>query len=308
MSGISDAPFREIAWRFGAGLVLSEMVASEALAGGHPEMRLKAERANLPFHAVQIAGRDPEWMAHAVRIAEAGGASLIDINMGCPAKRVTNGECGAALMRDPELACRIIEAVIEAATVPVTLKIRLGWDRASINAPELARRAESLGIRIITVHGRTRDQFYKGQADWGEIARVREKTGLPLVVNGDIATATDARIAMARSGADAVMIGRAACGAPWLPGAIAASRDDDWRPDNLGELIEAHYRAILAHYGVELGVRHARKHLAWYFDRWADPAGGIWRQVMLTAIDPQTVRAAIAEAFTACDSVRRRAA
>jgi len=307
MSGISDAPFREIAWQYGAGLVLSEMVASEALACGHPEMRLKAERGNLPFHAVQIAGRDPEWMAHAARLADDGGAGLIDINMGCPAKRVTSGDCGAALMRDPDLACRIIEAVVGAVAVPVTLKMRLGWSRDAMNAPELARRAGSLGIRMITVHGRTRDQFYKGTADWDAVAHVREQTGLPLVVNGDIATAADAAVALAKSGADAVMIGRAACGAPWLAGAIAAAKPDGWRPDDLGVLVGAHYEAILRHYGEDFGVRHARKHLAWYFDQWADPAASRWRHVMVTSTDPRTVRAAIGEAFAARGRVWRAA-
>ncbi len=299
MSGISDVPFRAIAWRFGAGLVLSEMVASEALAAGNGEMARKAERGDLALHAVQIAGRDPAWMAYAAKLAVAGGAALIDINMGCPAKRVTNGACGAALMRDLDLASEVIAAVIAAVPVPVTLKMRLGWDRSMFNAPELAGRAEALGVRMITVHGRTRDQFYDGRADWKAVARVRQATSLPLVVNGDISNLADARAALAQSGADAVMVGRAACGAPWLPGAIAAGWPDGRRPDGLPKLVLGHYEAILRHYREALGIRHARKHLGWYFDRWANQCGPDVRRAMLTATDANEVRNLISEAFAA---------
>ena len=269
MSGVSDVPFRKLAWDLGAGMVVSEMVASEALTTGQEEMRLKAEAAGLPVHIVQLAGRQAEWMAEATRMAEQAGASVIDINMGCPSKRVTNGYSGSALMRDLDHAMTLIEAVMSATELPVTLKMRLGWDDQSINAPELAERAEQAGVKMITVHARTRNQFYKGEADWRKVAPVRKRITVPLIVNGDISDDVSAREALAQSGADGVMIGRASYGAPWLPGQIGAMLNGEAPAETpsgktLGALVVQHYEAILSLYGKELGMRNARKHLDWY--------------------------------------------
>lgn len=305
MSGVSDVPFRRLAWEFGAGMVVSEMVASEALTTGQEEMRLKAESAGLPVHMVQLAGCRPDWMREAVRIAEAAGADIIDLNMGCPSKRVTNGYAGSALMRDLDHALSLIDAVVETASVPVTLKMRLGWDEHSICAPQLARRAEEAGVAMITVHGRTRNQFYKGRADWDAVASVREATRLPLVVNGDIVDVATAREALRRSGADAVMVGRASYGAPWLPGQIGAELAGDrpiLRPvgSDLAAFVCRHYEAILSHYGIELGVRNARKHLGWYCDLlptgWPDEA---CRKRLMTGVEPAKIIGLIGDIFSA---------
>ena len=261
MSGVTDAPFRRLAWQAGAGAVVSEMVASEAWTTGKEEMRLKAEGAGLPVHVVQIAGREPRWMAEAARLAEGVGASVVDINMGCPARKVVNGWSGSALMRDLDHALTLIEATVAATALPVTLKMRLGWDATSLNAPELAARAQDAGIRLVTVHGRTRCQFYKGEADWSAVRRVRAATRLPLVVNGDIASRGDAAEALAASGADAVMVGRASYGAPWLAGEIAG---EGGPPDDLGRYVAAHHAAMIELHGPKIGLRAARKHLGWY--------------------------------------------
>ena len=304
MSGITDVPFRRLAWKFGAGLVASEMVASQAYLGGLEEMRLKAEGAGLPIHMVQLSGREPQWMAEAVKVAEGAGATIIDINMGCPAKRVTSGYSGSALMRDLDRAMSIIEATIESATVPVTLKMRLGWDDTTINAPELARRAEAAGIAMITVHGRTRCQFYKGKADWSAVHAVRDVTNGPLLVNGDIEDIYSAHEALILSGADGVMIGRAAYGRPWLPGVIAQNLGGDKSAiepcgEEFWKIVRGHYEAILEFYGVKSGVKNARKHLGWYFDQLPNPPMELapFRKMALTSRDPDVVLNVIDEIF-----------
>jgi tRNA-dihydrouridine synthase B len=302
MSGVTDLPFRRLAWRHGAGLVISEMVAGESAALGSEEARLRAEGEGLDVHVVQIAGRDVAAMQEGVRVAEAAGAHVIDINMGCPAKRVTSGYAGSALMRDPPLALRLIEATVAAASVPVTVKMRLGWDERSLNAPELAKRAEQAGVRMVTVHGRTRCQFYKGAADWSAIRAVREAITVPLIANGDLVRAEDAPAMLAASGADAVMIGRGAYGRPWLVGQTAALLDGVAPPaapegDALTQHILEHYEMMLAHYGAGQGLRIARKHLGWYAERFAPAAPGPLRQAMLTSTDPKAVAALIKNVF-----------
>jgi tRNA-dihydrouridine synthase B len=293
LSGVTDVVFRRIARRFGAGLVVSEMVASDELVRGSQEAVLRAEGEGITPHVVQLAGCEPSWMGEAARVAEAAGAHVIDINMGCPAKRVTGGYAGSALMRDLDHACRIIAATVAGATVPVTVKMRLGWDHASLNAPELARRARDLGVAAVTVHGRTRQQFYKGAADWTAIRRVREAFAGPLIANGDIGSADDARRCLALSGADAVMVGRAALGRPWLVGQIAGAPSGRTVPDPSPEIradaAVEHYEGLLALYGEAVGIRHARKHLAAY----ADVAAGAGfavdaedRRVLVTTEDP----------------------
>lgn len=308
MSGITDAPFRRLAAKLGAGLVVSEMTASDDLVGGRPMTLLRAEAAGVGPHVVQLAGCEARWMAEGARIAEAGGADIIDINMGCPARHVTGGQSGSALMRDLDHAVSLIEATISAVKVPVTLKMRLGWDDRSRNAPELARRAQAAGVRMITVHGRTRCQFYKGEADWTAIRAVRDATDIPLVVNGDITSYETALTALDESGADAVMIGRGAQGAPWLPGQIARRLDGgatEAAPalsDQLA-LLRTLYDEICAHYGLRVGLRHARKHLGWALETAARFSGvpaerlKAWRARILTAEDPDGVHRSLSEAF-----------
>jgi tRNA-dihydrouridine synthase B len=308
MSGVTDAPFRRLAAELGAGLVVSEMTASDDLAQGRPISRLRAEATGVGPHVVQLAGCEERWMAEGARVAEAAGADIIDINMGCPARHVTNGEAGSALMRDLDHALRLIEATIGAVSIPVTLKMRLGWDHASLNAPELARRAENAGVRLITVHGRTRCQFYKGEADWRAVRRVRDATRLPLIVNGDITSFEDAVEALEQSGADAVMIGRGAQGQPWLPGQIGqrlvsgTSTPTPTLPQQR-ELVTALYEALLSHYGLRVGLRHARKHLGWALDVGAHASGApgetlkVWRQRVLTSEQPIDVKRELRDAF-----------
>jgi nifR3 family TIM-barrel protein len=305
MSGVTDIVMRRIAGRFRAGVVVSEMVASDEFVRGSEEARIRAEGQGVSPHVVQLAGCDPHWLGEAARLAEANGADVVDINMGCPAKKVTGGWAGSALMRDLDHAVSLVEAAVAAVNVPVTVKMRLGWDDASRNAPELARRAVAAGARLITVHGRTRQQFYKGKADWRAIAAVRAAGAFPLVANGDIHDVADARACLDQSGADFVMVGRAALGRPWLVGAIGAALDGLPMPpvtlaDKLAMACE-HYEGLLALMGVAHGVRHARKHLAAYADDAladgceADPER---RRMLLTSEEPRQVLAALTGLFS----------
>ncbi len=287
MAGITDRPYRDLVRSFGAGLVVSEMVASQEMVQAKPGVREKAElSADVENTAVQLAGREAYWMAEAARQVADRGARIIDINMGCPAKKVTNGYSGSALLKTPDHALSLIEAVVAAVDVPVTLKTRLGWDDSCLNAADVARRAQEAGVQMVTIHGRTRCQFYKGRADWAAIANVREAISVPLLANGDICDAGDARAALEASGADGVMIGRGAQGRPWLLAQVAhelwgAEAPSIPEGEALADMISKHYEAMLAFYGSDLGLRVARKHLGWYMDVVGTPSS--LRREVLTA-------------------------
>lgn len=304
MSGVTDHGFRKIARRFGASVVVSEMVASDEFVRGDAEYTLRAEGSGITPHVVQLAGCDPHWMGEAARLAEANGADVIDINMGCPAKRVTGGYAGSALMRDLDHASALINATLSAVNIPVTVKMRLGWDDASFNAPELARRAEAAGVALVTVHGRTRCQFYKGRANHAAIAAVKDAVSIPVVCNGDVETVEQAKAVRALSKSDAVMIGRAALGRPWLVGRIARGLEgvdpgDPPHADQANAVIE-HYESLLSTLGERAGLRHARKHLAASLDHLTKDGISVTsneRQSVLTGENPAAIITTLAELY-----------
>lgn len=303
MAGITDRPMRALAARYGAGLVVSEMIASAALTTGHHDMiRKMAPSPGLP-HMVQLAGCEAEWMSRAAKFAEDAGADIIDINFGCPAKRVTNGYAGSALMRVPDLAQSLVEAVVGATSLPVTVKMRLGWDDDCLNAPDIARRAVEAGAQMITVHGRTRQQFYKGEARWELVRAVVDAVPVPVVVNGDITDLAKAQEALDQSGAAAVMIGRGAQGQPWVVGQIAAGlagQTADAAPtgSDLTAIVVEHYECVLSEYGVEVGVRAARKHLDWYLEAANLPVDKAVRRRMVESQTPSEVIGLIDSIFS----------
>jgi len=304
MTGVTDLPFRLLASRLGAAYVATEMVAARELARARPDVvRRAAVGEGLPLTVIQLVGRDPDAMAQGARMAEKAGADIVDLNFGCPAKEVTGSAAGSALMRTPDLACRIMEAAVGATARPVTVKMRLGWDDDSRNAADLARRAEAIGVKAVTVHGRTRTQFYTGQADWDAVGQVKAAVRLPVIVNGDIITADQAREALDRSGADGLMLGRGVYGRPWLAAHLERALRDgvalaEPGPEARLTIVIEHLRASVAFYGLPLGLRMFRKHLGWYIEQAPWPADPQHRREAKARIcridDPQAVEAAMA--------------
>lgn len=312
MAGVTDIPFRRQVKAFGGQYCVSEMVASDQLALARIDMvRRAAGAGTISPLVIQLAGRDPQWMAEGARLAEAAGADVIDINMGCPSKSVTSGLCGSALMREPDHAMRLVEATVSATTLPVTLKMRLGWDERSLNAPEMAKRAENAGVRMLTIHGRTRSQFFRGVASWSAIAPVVEALRIPVIANGDIGSAADARHALELSGAAGVMIGRAAQGKPWLPAAIerALKHGGEIAPPPRAQLLQSLLTLCedtLGFYPGALGVRVVRKHIAWMIDAEFGAEARDIRKAICMLDDPRQVREALVRLFD--DGLERAAA
>ncbi len=302
MAGITDASFRTLATRFGAGLVVSEMVASASLGAGQKEMLRRIRTSNDNPHVVQLSGNQAVWLELGAKMAAQSGADIIDINMGCPSKKVTNGLAGAGLMKDPDKALRLIEAVANATDLPITLKMRLGWDENNLNASQIATSAVNAGVKMIVVHGRTRQQFYRGKARWELVKPVVDAVNIPVVVNGDIKDITSAKAALSQSGAKAVMIGRAIYGQPWLAGQIGSGLNGEVKikPPKANELLDLiieHYEMMLDEYGIFLGVLGARKHIVWYFEAANIKLEKNISKALLTATDPKVVIAFIKQIF-----------